>query len=122
MLVAVPPTRSPFGARLEQELLRAGATQQAFARLIGVSQQTVSKWTTGETTPRFRHLPQIERVLEVSPGTLSSLLFAPTEAPATGGTDPVVSLAALQRKLNSLSREEIAEVDLFIDGLFHNRS
>lgn len=123
MLEDVPAPRSPFGTRLEQEMLRIGATQQRFAQLVGVSQQTVSKWITGETTPRIRLLPKIEQLLEVPIGTLSSLLFAPPEAPGSAvDGKPKVSLAGLQRKLNSLTADEIAEVDLYIDRIFHNRS
>lgn len=116
-------TQTPFGARLEQELLRVGATQQSFARQVGVSQQTVSKWITGETTPRLRHLPNIEALLGVTAGALSSLLFEPrpsTPPERTTKRNPA-SVAALQRKLGSLTTSELSAVDLYIDELFHNR-
>ena len=115
--------RSPFGARLEYELSRVGSTQQQFATQIGVSQQTVSKWITGETTPRLRHVPRIETLLDVHPGTLSSLLFAPPEAlePNAARVHEPASMAGLQRKIGSLTSDELAKVDLFIDEIFHHR-
>jgi len=120
----VPRTSTPFGERLELELTRVGLTQQQFATEIGVSQQTVSKWITGETTPRFRHLPHIEEVVGVPVGSLSPLLFAPHDAPPPLPRHPrtPTSVAALRRKMNGLTSAELAEVASFVDGIFKNRS
>jgi len=120
----VPRISTPFGDRLEVELDHAGLTQQQFATEVGVSQQTVSKWITGETTPRFRHLPRIEEVLGVAPGTLSPLLFAPRGAPeADHPADRSAALVAgLQRKVSELSADELARVETYVDRIFKHRS
>lgn len=112
--------RSPFGARLQQELDRAGMTQQTFADRVGVSQQTVSKWMTGDNAPRLRHFPRIEELVGVHPGTLSTLLFPTRTAPDENGK-ATPSLARLQRKVEALTPDEMGQVEELIDEMFHNR-
>ena len=43
-------------------LRREGLTQEAAARLLGVSVKTVSRWVGGATEPRLRDLRRIQEV------------------------------------------------------------
>ncbi len=45
---------------------RLGLTQEGLAKRLGVSQQAVTKWETGESRPRAEKLPEIARLLGCS--------------------------------------------------------
>lgn len=120
----VPATeRTPFGIRLEQELIRHGLTQAELATSLGVSQQTVSKWIIGETAPRRRHVPVLEEMFGVERGEFATLFFAQLGAlpPPEARKPPRTSVAALAKKLSRLSADELLRVESYIDGLFDNR-
>ncbi len=71
---ATEPARMPAGVPLGQAdpatfadwmstaLRREGLTQEAAARLLGVSVKTVSRWVGGATEPRMRDLRRIQEV------------------------------------------------------------
>lgn len=44
-----------------------GYSQVELAKLIGVTQTTVTHWETGKVSPRGSNLMELSRVLEVSP-------------------------------------------------------
>ena len=50
-----------IGQAIAQDRQRLGLTQGEFARRIGVSQQSVSKWEDGLSVPRGKRLDQIIR-------------------------------------------------------------
>jgi DNA-binding XRE family transcriptional regulator len=73
-VAAAEPARIPAGVQLGQAdpatfadwmstaLRREGLTQEAAARLLGVSVKTVSRWVGGATEPRMRDLRRIQEV------------------------------------------------------------
>jgi DNA-binding transcriptional regulator YiaG len=73
-VAAAEPARMPAGIQLGQAdpatfadwmstaLRREGLTQEAAARLLGVSVKTVSRWVGGATEPRMRDLRRIQEV------------------------------------------------------------
>lgn len=42
---------------------KLGLTQKIFAKKLNVSQQAVTKWETGESSPRADKLPEIAKLL-----------------------------------------------------------
>jgi DNA-binding XRE family transcriptional regulator len=64
--VPVPPGRpghpANFADWMSTALRREGLTQEAAARLLGVSVKTVSRWVGGATEPRMRDLRRIQEV------------------------------------------------------------
>ncbi len=62
----VPPGRpghpATFAEWMSIALRREGLTQEAAARLLGVSVKTVSRWVGGATEPRMRDLRRIQEV------------------------------------------------------------
>jgi DNA-binding XRE family transcriptional regulator len=57
---AGPP--GTFAGWMSTALRREGLTQEAAARLLGVSVKTVSRWVGGATEPRMRDLRRIQEV------------------------------------------------------------
>jgi hypothetical protein len=53
---------SNFADWMSVSLRREGLTQEAAARLLGVSVKTVSRWVGGATEPRLRDLRRIQEV------------------------------------------------------------
>ena len=54
---AEPPQGTRFSVRsLQAQRRRAGLSQAAYARLVGVSQQTIYNWEGGSTKPDRKHL------------------------------------------------------------------
>jgi DNA-binding XRE family transcriptional regulator len=51
-----------FAAWMSTALRREGLTQEAAARMLGVSVKTVSRWVGGATEPRMRDLRRIQEV------------------------------------------------------------
>lgn len=63
--------------RLKRERQLAGLTQYQLARMVGVSQQTVSKHEQGKITPaHFRIIRQYERALGIEAAELFPDIFA----------------------------------------------
>jgi DNA-binding XRE family transcriptional regulator len=67
-------------------LRERSVTQDALARVLGVSSKTVNRWSRGETEPRFRELMMIYEILGESP--FVSTHASPSGARATGPEGP----------------------------------
>lgn len=61
---------SGFGELLRSRREAQGFEQAELARLLGVTQQTVSKWETGVTVPRPARVSALARALELDAGLL----------------------------------------------------
>jgi DNA-binding XRE family transcriptional regulator len=59
---AHPGHPDTFAGWMSTALRREGLTQEAAARLLGVSVKTVSRWVGGTTEPRMRDLRRIQEV------------------------------------------------------------
>ena len=59
---ARPEGPATFAEWMSTALRREGLTQEAAARLLGVSVKTVSRWVGGATEPRMRDLRRIQEV------------------------------------------------------------
>ena len=59
-----------FGELLRSRRETQGLEQAELARLLDVTQQTVSKWETGVTVPRPARVAAIARALELDAGLL----------------------------------------------------
>jgi hypothetical protein len=57
-----PGHPATFADWMSTALRREGLTQEAAARLLGVSVKTVSRWVGGATEPRMRDLRRIQEV------------------------------------------------------------
>ena len=71
-LAGVVPLGTPghpdtFADWMSTALRREGLTQEAAARLLGVSVKTVSRWVGGTTEPRMRDLRRIQEVFGTLP-------------------------------------------------------
>jgi DNA-binding XRE family transcriptional regulator len=59
---AAPGHPDTFAEWMSTALRREGLTQEAAARMLGVSVKTVSRWVGGATEPRMRDLRRIQEV------------------------------------------------------------
>lgn len=106
-----------FSTRLRTELDRSRLSQAELARRIGVSQQTVSKWLSGETQPRLKLVPRLAQALDVTAVELSASLVS------TNGHRPDLSeerdwrLTALVDRLRHLTPAQLARVEAYVHGL-----
>ncbi len=57
-----PVHADTFADWMSTALRREGLTQEAAARMLGVSVKTVSRWVGGATEPRMRDLRRIQEV------------------------------------------------------------
>ena len=75
--------RQRFAAALRRHLKLWGLSQTALAERLGTTQSAVSAWASGKSTPNPDRVFELERIFEVSPGTLAGLLQyrAPEEGP-----------------------------------------
>lgn len=99
---------SGFGELLRSRREAQGLEQAELARLLGVTQQTVSKWETGVTVPRPGRVGALARALELDAGLLHA-----AAADGDGGGDSV-SWDGLRRddapagiRLDRLSQDEL---------------
>jgi hypothetical protein len=53
---------TPFARWLQEALVRGGVSHVYVARQVGVSPKTISRWVTGETSPRLKHLPLLREL------------------------------------------------------------
>jgi DNA-binding XRE family transcriptional regulator len=60
--LGTPGNPANFAEWMSTALRREGLTQEAAARLLGVSVKTVSRWVGGATEPRMRDLRRIQEV------------------------------------------------------------
>ena len=70
-LAGIVPLGTPdtFADWMSTALRREGLTQEAAARMLGVSVKTVSRWVGGATEPRMRDLRRIQEVFGEIPIT-----------------------------------------------------
>src|SRR5918996_5488638 len=66
--------RQRFGATLRRHLKLWGLSQSALAERVGTTQSAVSAWASGKSMPSPDRVFELERIFELSPGTLASLL------------------------------------------------
>lgn len=66
--------RLRFGAALRRHLKLWGLSQAALAERMGTAQSAVSAWVSGKSAPSPERVFELERILELSPGTLAGLL------------------------------------------------
>ena len=69
-VVPPAPDRSAirsFSAWFRDRLRERSLTQEAAARMLGVSAKTVNRWSRGDTEPRFRELVMLYERLGESP-------------------------------------------------------
>ena len=62
---------------LKQERKKKGLSQMAFAKLFGVSQQTIGSWETNRTSPDLESLSKLARFFNVSVDYLLGLTDIP---------------------------------------------
>jgi transcriptional regulator with XRE-family HTH domain len=84
--------------------------QRQVADELGVSQQTVSRWVTGEVTPHADHYAELASFLEITEDDLIELFEA-------GGR---LSLDDVSRDLDSLT-DEVADLRRILLRLIANR-
>jgi transcriptional regulator with XRE-family HTH domain len=66
--------RQRFSAALRRHLKLWGLSQAALAERLGTTQSAVSAWAAGKSSPSPARVFELERVFELSPGTLAGLL------------------------------------------------
>jgi transcriptional regulator with XRE-family HTH domain len=110
------PDRSLFADRLRTELRALRLSQAALAEQLGVSQQTVSKWLTGETQPRVKLLPALAEALGMEPTDLSAALVARAE-PKSLDEAMELRVAALDRRIRDLTPAQMDRLEAYIRGL-----
>lgn len=101
-----------FGTWLKTRMTELGLTQQQVADAIGVRQQTVSKYLTGDEIPRTERVEHLATVLHVSvfdvlDAVTASIGFSPPEP-----GDVEARLARLQR-----AEEEVGRLRRELEGL-----
>lgn len=58
--------KTGFAARFSELRKDRGLMQKEIAEKLGVSSQAVSKWETGQGTPKFEHIPLLASLFGVS--------------------------------------------------------
>jgi transcriptional regulator with XRE-family HTH domain len=74
-----------FSRLVEGGRTRLALSQGALAGLLGVSQQTVSRWEQGDARPRARQIPKLADVLNLDAAELATAAGATEAAGSTGG-------------------------------------
>ncbi len=93
-----------------------GLSQIDVANRVGVRQQTVSKWLTGETQPRVKLLPALAETLGLEPTDLSTALVPPP--PAAGADEPSdLRITAFSRRIRELSPAQMDRLEAYLRGL-----
>ncbi|WP_432095856.1 helix-turn-helix transcriptional regulator [Streptomyces sp. bgisy100] len=67
--------------RLAEHRKACGFSQEEFAEAVGVDRSTVQRWENGKTDPQPWQRPKIAKVLDITAGTLDTLLIPDTYAP-----------------------------------------
>lgn len=76
--------RKSFGSALAKRRKDLDLSQTALGEALGgIGQSAISQWESGETQPRTEHVYGAEKVLGLTPGTLSRILgYLPPSAPS----------------------------------------
>ena len=110
-----PPTA--LARRLRDEMRANHLSQAAVAQRVGVSQQTVSKWLTGETQPRPKLFQALADVLGIDARDLTATLVAPADRPLTLDEAIEQRLAVLDRRIRDLTPEQLHRLEAYVRGL-----
>ncbi len=93
--------RTYFGGRLEAWRKAAGLTQRELGERLGVTQQTVSDWESGDITPAWERASDFDRELHLAPGSA----FEALRAELLGNAPPPVEeddFEAIQRDFEAV--------------------
>ncbi|HMJ75412.1 MAG TPA: helix-turn-helix transcriptional regulator [Iamia sp.] len=111
-----PSARAPLAELLREQMLLLGLSQADVATQVGVRQQTVSKWLTGETQPRVKLLPALAVTLGLEPTDLSTALVPPVgDRPADETSE--LRITAFSRRIRELSPGQMDQLDAYLRGL-----
>jgi transcriptional regulator with XRE-family HTH domain len=77
-----------FARWLSARMEEIGLTEEGVGAAVGVTQQTVSKWTTGRAKPRASRLRSLADVLQVSVDDLLTQLEEDASPVTPGSDDP----------------------------------
>lgn len=108
--------RPPLAELLRDQMRLLGLSQADVATRVGVRQQTVSKWLTGETQPRVKLLPALADTLGLEPTHLSTALVPPRVEPDLEEVSEV-RVAAFARRMRDLSPEQMDRLEAYLRGL-----
>lgn len=97
-----------FAELLNQSLRDRGLSQRAFARELGVRQQTVSKWSRGTASPRVVMLRRVAEILRFDSRQLGAALI---------GESTPSRIERIIDRLAVLDPCQLAEVDRFVIDL-----
>lgn len=101
------PPYAPFGRKLTAMRLAVGIAHQAeLAEKVGSTQQTVSRWESGQSRPRLAQIPAIASVLNVDAYELSRL--------AGYGVSPVLATFDQPFPVDSLGPESFERFCFFL--------
>lgn len=106
------PKTTPFAdlARVLRDAREAhGLSQEEAADRIGVRGRTYQRWEAGENAPRGAGTANVERVLGLEPGTITTTLGANTE--------PVNVQAELARSEARAASQDVAELAVRVASL-----
>lgn len=98
-----------------------GLSQADVASRVGVRQQTVSKWLTGETQPRVKLLPALADTLGLEPTDLSTALV-PAPAESSGDEPSDLRVTAFSRRIRDLSPDQMDRLEAYLKGLLDGAS
>jgi transcriptional regulator with XRE-family HTH domain len=84
--MATAAQKAEFRGLLRQSRKRQRRSQRELASVLGVSHTAVSQWEAGRSLPAPNKMPDLERALELEPGSLSRLLGY---LPITSGDDKI---------------------------------
>lgn len=110
------PARAPLADLLRDQMRLLGLSQADVAGRVGVRQQTVSKWLTGETQPRVKLLPALADTLALESTDLSMALVPPT-VEASPEELSELRVTALARRMRDLTPEQMDRLEAYMRGL-----
>lgn len=99
---------SVFSDRLSKLMRKNDITDEELGSLVGVNRTTVTRWRTGERSPKMEKLPEISAVFNVDPRIFVG--EEPTANTLTKITDITVKLnEKRQKKVLACAEEELKE-------------
>lgn len=106
--------------RIKEARKLAGLSQSELAVQIGVAQNTLSGYEKGVHDPKSDILMMIARVCGVTVDFLLGREEEQKEKPSAENSEELLDLEIIER-LTSLTPEELARVDAFVQGLLASR-
>ena len=111
------PTKNMFQVRLKTLRERAGLSQAALAKKVGVGQSTVGMWESGRNKPENAKLEALANLLGVS----TDYLLGRSDVAEPAKNQPIADGDELDRELidlmRDLSPEDFQRVKDFVAGL-----